>query len=66
MDAIEPRDACGRSSGMLAIIRKRRFLDFGRAGVVENAAKFDAQVLEIAAGSRMFQKFFNDRLELGQ
>ena len=51
---------------VLAIIWKRRFLDFGRAGVVEDAAEFEAQVLEITGGSRMLPEFLNDRLEVGQ
>jgi hypothetical protein len=41
-------------------------LDFGRARVVEDAAELEAQVLEIAAGSRMFQEFLDDGLEVGQ
>ncbi|MGI8568682.1 MAG: hypothetical protein ACR2KT_06230, partial [Methylocella sp.] len=40
---------------LLAIIGKRRFLDFGRAGGVGDIAELEAQVLEIAAGSRMVQ-----------
>jgi hypothetical protein len=31
-------------------LQKKSILDFGRAGVVEDAAEFQAQVLEIAAG----------------
>jgi hypothetical protein len=51
---------------LLAIIRKRSFLDFGRTGVIDDTAKLEAQVLEIAAGSGMFQEFLNDGLEVGQ
>jgi hypothetical protein len=41
-------------------------LDFGRAGVVEDATEFEAQVREVAAGSRMLPEFVNDGLEVGQ
>jgi hypothetical protein len=41
-------------------------LDFGRAGAVEYATEFETQVLEVAAGSGMFQEFVNDGLEVGQ
>jgi len=41
-------------------------LDFVRCGVVDDTAKFEAQVLEIPAGSRMLPKFLNDGLEVGQ
>jgi hypothetical protein len=41
-------------------------LDFGRVGAVEDAAEFDAQVLEISTGSRMLLEFLNDGLEVGQ
>jgi hemerythrin-like metal-binding protein len=51
---------------LLAIIRKRRFLDFGRAGGVAHVAELEAQVREIAAGSRMVQEFVNNGLEVGQ
>ena len=50
---------------LLALIRKRRFLDFYRAGGVAHMAELETQVLEIAAGSRMVQEFVNDGLVVG-
>jgi hypothetical protein len=41
-------------------------LDFGRAGVVEDVAEFEAQVREIPAGNRVLPEFLNDGLEVGQ
>ena len=38
-------------------------MDFGRIGVVGDGAKFEAEVLEIAAGSRVFEKLIDDRLD---
>ena len=53
------------SYSVLAIIGKRRFVDFGRAGGVADMAELEAQILEIAAGSRMVQEFVNDGLVVG-
>ncbi|HEX3747056.1 MAG TPA: hypothetical protein VHW09_24135, partial [Bryobacteraceae bacterium] len=47
---------------MLAIIRKRRILDFGRPVGVNEVAELEAQVLEISTGSRMLPEFLNDGL----
>jgi hypothetical protein len=58
------RNRC--SFNVLAIIGKRRFLDFGRTRVVEDAAELEAQVLEVTVGSRMLPKFLNDGLEVCQ
>jgi hypothetical protein len=41
-------------------------LDFGRDRVVEDATELETQVLEVAAGSGMFQEFLNDGLEVSQ
>jgi hypothetical protein len=41
-------------------------LDFGRCGVIDDAASFEAQVLEIAGDNRMLPEFLDDGLELGQ
>jgi hypothetical protein len=54
------------SRRMLAIIRKRRILDFGRPVGVNEVAELEAQVLEISTGSRMLPEFLNDGLEVGQ
>src|SRR5207244_2420610 len=51
---------------LLAIIWKGRFLNFRRSRGIDDVAEFEAQVFEITAGSRIFQEFFNDGLEVGQ
>jgi hypothetical protein len=55
-----------RVTELLAIIRKRRILDFGRPVGVNEVAELEAQVLEISTGSRMLPEFLNDGLEVGQ
>lgn len=50
---------------MLAVIRKRRFLDVGREGR-NGLAEFEAQVVRVAFRRRVGAEFVDDRPEAGQ
>ena len=51
---------------VLAIIRKRSFLNGSRIGLIQNASKLETQVSKITVGDRIRLKFLYDRLEVGQ
>ena len=54
-----------RRAMMLAVIRKRRFLDVRREGR-GGLAEFEAEVVEVAFGRRMGAEFVDYRPEVGQ
>jgi len=50
---------------LLAVIRKRRFLEVRREGR-DGLAEFEAEVVEVAFRRGMGAEFFDDRSEIGQ
>ena len=58
-------DSKGVSEPLLAIPRKRRILDTGWVRGIDDVAEFDAEVLKVAFRDGVFEKFFDDRLEVG-
>jgi hypothetical protein len=49
---------------MLAIIRKRRFLNIARLGAINNTPEFETQVLQVASRYWMLSQFINHGLEI--
>ena len=54
-----------RHRHLLAIIRKRSFLNGSRIHLIDDTAEFGAQVLKVAVGDGILLEFFHNRLEVG-
>ena len=53
-------------AAVLAITRKRSFLDIVRYDAVGEAAKLETEMLKVTLRDGVFQEFIDDRLKIGQ